>query len=48
MTMGIFTVTFSFDLMRKSNYCCFWNSWMFILHNDNNNVTLKKIVNLCG
>lgn len=48
MKIGILTDTFSFDLVRKSNNGCFWNSWMFILHNDNNNASLRDIVNLCG
>lgn len=42
----MFSVTFSFDLMRKSNYSCFWNSWMFIL-DHNNNSSLRNIVNSC-
>lgn len=40
----MFSVTFSFDLMRKPNYSCFWNSWMFILDHDNNSSSLRNIV----
>lgn len=37
------TLTFSFDVMWESNHSCFWNSWMFVLRNDNSSdETTKK------